>query len=729
MSEKYKVAGYLRLSQEDGDKDVSDSIVSQKNIIEKKVQELGEEFFLVDYYIDDGYTGLNTNRPSFQRMIKDIENGTINCIITKDLSRLSRNSFEANYYIELYFLERNIRYISVLDNVDTGTKNANNDMIQFKTLINDWYSKDISRKVKSSVWARKEKGMYMGSIAPYGYKKSKEDKHKLVISKQESRIVKRIYEEYSKGKSITEIIKGLQADNIPSPNNNSNNGEIRYKWREETIRRMLSNKVYLGHTEYGKKINLSYKSKKRKYIPPEEWKIAYDTHEAIITEELFNKVQSKRNMNKTIKRKKHEWILNGLVKCKECGGKMTLKVEYKRDNPEQLKSKKICCLNGLKRYRGKDCIKGSKGLDEKILNTIICKNLKETIGSLDKKKIKKLIMQQKSDVEINKVNDNKELLNKELLKIENEIKTLYLDYKEELLDKEDYKKYYKEKLNEKNRIKNELELLEKEENNKKFITEEKLSELVKDILNMKEYRAGIYLRLSREHEEENNSIEAQREITTGYAIKNGYKIVKEYVDNGYSGILDSRPKLNEMILDISRGFINMVIVKDISRLTRDKNKTGWYTEVFFPDNDVRFISVTEFIDSGERYEIDDSIMLRGIANQYYITDISRKVRANKNAMKQAGKFVEHYAPYGYKKADDDKHKIIIDENVADNIRKIYDMYISGKTSSQIAEYFNSKKIKTPSKYMKLKNSVRKWNAEQINDMLRNPFYCRRYSNE
>ena len=144
---------------------------------------------------------------------------------------------------------------------------------------------------------------------------------------------------------------------------------------------------------------------------------------------------------------------------------------------------------------------------------------------------------------------------------------------------------------------------------------------------MKDYRAGIYLRLSREHEEENNSIEAQREITTRYAIKNGYKIVKEYADNGYSGILDSRPKLNEMMLDISRGFINMVIVKDISRLTRNKNKTGWYTEVFFPDNDVRFISVTEFIDSGERYEIDDSIMLRGIANQYYITDISKKSKS------------------------------------------------------------------------------------------------------
>ena len=222
---------------------------------------------------------------------------------------------------------------------------------------------------------------------------------------------------------------------------------------------------------------------------------------------------------------------------------------------------------------------------------------------------------------------------------------------------------------------------------------------------MKEYRAGLYLRLSKEHEEENNSIEAQREITTRYAIKNGYKIVKEYVDNGYSGILDSRPKLNEMMLDIARGFINMVIVKDISRLTRNKNKTGWYTEVFFPDNDVRFISVTEFIDSGERYEIDDSIMLRGIANQYYITDISKKVRANKNAMKQSGQFVEHYAPYGYKKREEDKHKIMIDENVADNIRKIYDMYISGKTSSQIANYFNNNNIKNPNTNSNLRQAI------------------------
>lgn len=219
MNKKYGVAAYLRLSQEDGDKDVSDSIISQKNIINKKVEELGEDFYIVDYYIDDGYTGLNTDRPSFQRMIEDLNNGIVNTVITKDLSRLSRNSYEANYLIELYFLERNIRYISVLDNVDTGVKNSNNDMIQFKTLINDWYSKDISRKIKSSVWARKEKGMFLGSIAPYGYKKSKEDKHKLVIKENEARIVRRIFEECNSGKSIKKIAEGLEKDKVSSPTN------------------------------------------------------------------------------------------------------------------------------------------------------------------------------------------------------------------------------------------------------------------------------------------------------------------------------------------------------------------------------------------------------------------------------------------------------------------------------------------------------------------------------
>ena len=195
---------------------------------------------------------------------------------------------------------------------------------------------------------------------------------------------------------------------------------------------------------------------------------------------------------------------------------------------------------------------------------------------------------------------------------------------------------------------------------------------------MKTYKAGIYLRLSKEDDNPNNSIVAQRDITLGYARKNNFDVVKEYIDNGWSGILDSRPAFNEMIVDILRKKINMVIVKDLSRLTRDKNKTGYYTEIFFPDNDIRFISVNDYIDSGERYEIDDTIMLRGIVNQSYLTDVSKKIKSVIKDMKEQGKYVQHYAPYGYKKSEDDKYKLVIDEKVACNVKMIFDMYLKEK---------------------------------------------------
>ena len=326
----------------------------------------------------------------------------------------------------------------------------------------------------------------------FGYKKSIEDKHKLVINESQARIIKRIYEEYSTGKSIAEIARNLNAEKVPSPNNNKNNGETRYKWRTDTLKKMLSNKVYLGHTEYGKRINLSYKSKKVKYIHPEDWKIVYNTHEPIITEELFLKVQRLKNMNKTIKRKKHEWLLNGLVKCKECGAKMTLKVEYKRKSHGELKSKKICCLNGLKKYMGKECIRRSKGLDEEVLEQIVYRNLKEVMQKfINKEKLKQLIINKNNENIIGDSNNRRKILDKELKKVQNEIKTLYLDYKQELLDEDDYKKYYKEKQIEKERIKKELEMLEKEEKNKPVISEKKVSELVNKIFNIKEINKNI----------------------------------------------------------------------------------------------------------------------------------------------------------------------------------------------------------------------------------------------
>ena len=242
---------------------------------------------------------------------------------------------------------------------------------------------------------------------------------------------------------------------------------------------------------------------------------------------------------------------------------------------------------------------------------------------------------------------------------------------------------------------------------------------------MREYKAAIYLRLSKEDIEKNNSIDMQREITTKYAKDHNYKIVNEYVDNGYSGILNSRPELDKMIRDITLGKIDMLIVKDMSRLTRDKNLTSYFTDIFFPDNDVRLISVTEYVDTGERYEIDDAVALRGIVNQSYLEDISKKIKAVKTNLKNQGKFIEASVAYGYKKDNLDKRKIVIDEEVSSNIIEIFNLYIDGIGPVEIANRFNKRKIKTPSQYLNLKHQAQYWTKSMIARILDNPIYCGR----
>lgn len=270
------------------------------------------------------------------------------------------------------------------------------------------------------------------------------------------------------------------------------NGEERFIWRDETIKRMLSNKVYLGHLEYGKRINLSYKSKKKKYIPQEEWKIVYNTHEAIITERLFNRVQKMHKVNKDTRKKQHEWELNGIVKCKECGAKMTLRVEYKRNHPGQIKSQKLCCLNGIKKYKGKECIKGSRGFDIETFNTVVYQSIKKIVKKLiNKEKLKELISEKNYNTVFRNYDDNKELLLKELRKVEDKIEELYLDYKNELLDKADYIKFQQEKTNQRNRIKKELDLLEKEKETKPVLSEKALNNIVQELLNMKGIKKDI----------------------------------------------------------------------------------------------------------------------------------------------------------------------------------------------------------------------------------------------
>lgn len=454
---KYKVAGYLRLSVEDGNKDVSNSIVSQKNIILDKIKTLGNDFELFDFYVDDGYTGLNTDRPNFQRMLIDVERKKVNCIITKDLSRLSRNNFEANYYIEIYFLEKEIRYISVLDNIDTFERNTNNDIIQFKTLINDWYSKDISRKVKSGVWARKEQGLYVAAKAPYGYVKDDKNKNKLIINNEEAEVVKKIFNMYNLGFTIGEIVSKLKENKIYCPSYKSFQKNIngKYGWTYSTVSKILKNKAYLGHIEYGKCMNLSYKSKKVKQIPRNEWKIYKNAHKPIISQELFESVQKKIELNQKAKSHVHIWLLNGIVHCKECGNLMQLKVKYRKDG-KSISFKRLYCSSSINKKES--CKRKYKGIDLYDVTQIVTDNLNKKIKYLVKEEDVKMAIEEKY-IKINIENYQKiiKIQEKELEKSNKIILELYKDYKAGIIAEEDFKFMYNQELENKNRINKKIE--------------------------------------------------------------------------------------------------------------------------------------------------------------------------------------------------------------------------------------------------------------------------------
>ena len=196
----YKVAIYIRLSKEDVDKgyDESESITNQKSLLTEYVENLGWEYELVDIYIDPGYTGTNFNRPDFQRMIRDIENGKVNMVITKDLSRLGRDYIETGEYIEKWFPEHEIRYISVTDGIDTfATNNGNNDIAPFKSILNDMYSKDLSKKIRIALHTMQKQGKWVGGKTALGYVKDSNDKNKLIICEPEAEIIKTIFHKAS----------------------------------------------------------------------------------------------------------------------------------------------------------------------------------------------------------------------------------------------------------------------------------------------------------------------------------------------------------------------------------------------------------------------------------------------------------------------------------------------------------------------------------------------------
>ena len=311
----FRVGAYIRLSKEDMRNMESESVGNQRELIKQYLDHHGLKIF--KEYVDDGYSGTTFDRPSFIRMIDDIENGLINMVITKDLSRLGRNYIKSGYYIEEYFPLKKVRYVSILDNVDTFLRSSNNDIAPFKALFNDMVSKDTSRKIKSILFSKKKQGMYLGS-SPYGYKKSPNDKHKLIIDRKTYMVVKKIYDVFLSGKSINEICDYLNDNNILSPSRYKRGVESR--WSYTSIYNILKNEVYTGVTIQNMWTNISYKNKKRIKRDKGDWIVRNKAHKPIISKEVFDKVQDKlKNKRVILTKKRGKLLLEGLVYCKECG--------------------------------------------------------------------------------------------------------------------------------------------------------------------------------------------------------------------------------------------------------------------------------------------------------------------------------------------------------------------------------------------------------------------------
>lgn len=327
----YDVGIYVRLSRDDNNGNLeSMSISNQKQILSDYIEEKG--WNLAEIYVDDGYSGTNFDRPDFKRMKKDIEKGHINCVITKDLSRLGRNYSMTGYYTDEYFPEQNVRYIAVNDGVDT--MGNGNDFAAFHNVINEFYPKEISKKVRQVKKSNAAKGMFMGSRAPYGYKKSSVDKHQLIIDEDVAHIVRRIFTEIASGNNGRRLAGQLNEEGILCPRayyyqnigkENPRKDESML-WGSASIICIIDNQAYLGNMVQGRRQVVSFKSKKRRLTDPDEWIIVKNTHEAIISQELWDEAHRLRKSGEhyhTPKVQREVSIFAGLVRCADCGSTMS----------------------------------------------------------------------------------------------------------------------------------------------------------------------------------------------------------------------------------------------------------------------------------------------------------------------------------------------------------------------------------------------------------------------
>ncbi len=325
-----KTALYCRLSQDDGIEGDSNSIQNQKAILQKFAEE--HHFPSPCFYVDDGFSGGNFQRPAFQQMISDMENGEIGIIVTKDLSRLGRNQLHTGLYIEERFPMFGVRYIAINDNVDTDSSESN-DLMPFKNLFNEWFIRDTSRKIRAVLKAKAERGERLGTRAPYGYRKDPDTK-KLIVDEEAAAIVRRIFAMCAGGSGPSQIARILKKEQILTPTMYAYSKygithvgldtQRPYHWSGDTVADMLENEIYLGNTVNMKHSSRSYQDKRRVEHPREECLVFENTHPALITREVWDMVQRVRKNKRRLTKMEEQNKYSGLVFCADCGSNMVL---------------------------------------------------------------------------------------------------------------------------------------------------------------------------------------------------------------------------------------------------------------------------------------------------------------------------------------------------------------------------------------------------------------------
>ena len=336
--EKAQAAIYCRLSQDDGSLGESGSIQTQKAILTQYCQEHHME--IVDCYCDDGWSGTNFDRPAFQRMIGDIEAGRVNTVIVKDLSRFGREYAQMGLYIEHYFEEKGVRFLSLAENIDSS-QGLNNLVLPFTNVINSLYARQASEKTKAAHRARAKNGMFLGSRAPYGYQKDPSDRHHLIVDPEAAEVVKEIFRMFADGIGYVRMTKILRERNILNPQAyfNQNNPDY-YKhsdywrkpfdWHATSVRAILNNPVYLGKLTFGKTKTKGFFDKRR--VPTEEsdWIVVEHTHEPLVSQELWDTVHQMMKARRRENGSGHVQPFAGLVKCAGCGSSLNASYDKKK---------------------------------------------------------------------------------------------------------------------------------------------------------------------------------------------------------------------------------------------------------------------------------------------------------------------------------------------------------------------------------------------------------------